>query len=158
MAMVPALAMLAPLPRKFHPFTRHRQLAKLLNVADASETLPEMVPVLLTVTLPLLSPTARLDIALPNRLVVTVPLLVKVAACVPALLIWITALADEPRDVIAPELLTEITPVPVPVPTVMPEPLPAIMVPWLTIETLPPPCAKAFTPALTAEMVEDASI
>src|SRR5436190_22412120 len=61
---------------------------------------------------------------------------------------------------IAPELLIEIRPLTlfatfVPVPTVIPMPPLATITPWLTIETLPPPCANALTPALTAEMMED---
>src|SRR2546429_8473511 len=100
---------------------------------------------------------AKLVAAFPNRFAVMVPLLVRIAACVLALLIWIVGFADEPREVIAPELLIDISPltllgVPVPVPMVIPAPLLAMMIPWLTIETLPPPCANAFTPALIAEM------
>src|SRR5258706_307341 len=163
MAIVPALAMLDELPRKFAPLTLQVPPARLLNVDDDSETLPEIVPVLLMTMLPLKSATATLDVAFPNRFAVMVPLLVRIAACVLALLIWTTGFGNEPRDVIAPELLTEITPptllgVPMPVPTVMPVPPLATMAPWLTIETFPPPCANALTPALAAEMVEDASI
>src|SRR6266403_2343867 len=163
MAIVPALAMLDELPRKFAPLTLQVPPARLLNVDDDSETLPEIVPVLLMTILPLKSATATLEVAFPNRFAVMVPLLVRIAACVLALLICITVLADEPSDVIEPELLTEMTPltllgVPMPVPTVIPAPPLAIMTPWLTIETFPPPCANAFTPAVTAEMVEDASI
>src|SRR6266404_8109318 len=163
MAMIPALVKLVVLPRKFNPLTRQKPPTRLLNVADDSDTLPVIVPVLLMTILPLKSATATLEVAFPNRFAVMVPLLVRIAACVLALLICITVLADEPSDVIEPELLTEMTPltllgVPVPVPTEIPAPPLAIMTPWLTIETFPPPCANAFTPALTAEMVEDASI
>ena len=52
MAIVPVLAMLAALPRKFAPLTFQVPPARLLNVDDDSETLPEIVPVLLMTMLP----------------------------------------------------------------------------------------------------------
>src|SRR5690348_9566775 len=133
--------------------------ALLLKVPPLSETLPEIVPVLLIVTLPLYTATAWFVLVFPSRLAVIVPLLVRLAARVLPLLIWITGEYDEPSAVIAPELLIETTPLtplatPVPVFAVIPTLLASVIEPLLMMVTLPPPCAAAFTPD-SAEVIAD---
>src|SRR4051812_40383104 len=102
--MSPALVMLEALPRKFQPLTFQKPPRLLLKVPDDSETLPVIVPVLLMMMPPLNSASARLYVVFPNNPALTVPLLVKIADCVLALLIWTTELWAEPSALITPAL------------------------------------------------------
>src|SRR5947208_14009088 len=182
--MLPRLLIVSAMPpNEFDPLTRQMPPELLLNVAARilkatlgdelkadvpKATSPDMVPELLTMTRPLLpvmlfplkAPIATL-MPLENRVEVIVPEFVRVASFALKLLIWMTELLATPSELMVPELLIERMPSPVvasplPVPAIIPVPLGAVIVPLLTIVTLPPPWANTLRPAVTALIEDDA--
>src|ERR1051326_756429 len=151
--IVPRFFRVLPVPlRVLVPEISQIPPLSLVNAASI-DTSPMMVPKLSTVTVPVLediaSPEAEPASILPPDWLVTV------AVPVASWLIGITGLLTVPSPDTSPLLVMVIFPLPVDSASM---PMPAVTLPTLVIDTLPPSCAVPLMPSATAVMLEPAFV